>query len=175
MARRIVQWLSRAPEGNGNAAGSAPVPAPAAKQRSEAELKPLDLGLNTACPGFEAMIIEQVNDAVIALDPDLRILTWNRAAETIYGWRAPEVIGQRATEIIPVIRYAEEGVTRDAIMEVRRRDGYWKGGVVQPHRDGHGLIIDRSTRLMHDERGEPIGTVSINRDITARKRGEEDL
>ena len=173
MARRIVQWLSRAPEGNGNAAGSEPVPAPAAKQRSEAELKPPDAGLNTACPGFEAMILEQVNDAVIALDPGLRILTWNGAAEMIYGWCAPEVIGQRATEIIPGIRYAEEGVTRDAIMEVLRRDGYWKGEVVQPHRDGHELIIDRSTRLMRDERGEPIGTVSINREVTERKRAEQ--
>jgi PAS domain S-box-containing protein len=121
------------------------------------------------------MILEQVNDAVIALDLDLRILTWNKAAEMIYGWHAVEVIGKLATEIIPVIRYSEAGVTRDAIMDALRWDGYWKGQVVQQHRDGHELIIDRSTRFMRDERGEPIGTVSINRDITERKQGEEEL
>src|SRR5919199_831981 len=105
MAGRIIEWLSRARAGGETGACRAHEPSLAATESGGSEPKRPNGGLNATCPGFEAMILEQVNDAVIALDLDLRILTWNKAAEMIYGWHAVEVIGKLATEIIPVIRY----------------------------------------------------------------------
>ena len=43
---------------------------------------------------FYASLLEHVNDAVIAVDADLQVLSWNRAAEQIYGWSAHEAVGR---------------------------------------------------------------------------------
>src|SRR5919199_6770700 len=82
----------------------------------------------------QAQILEYVNDAAIVVDPDSRILSWNRAAEAIYGWAATEVLGKALDDIIPVIRFLD-GSGIDDVMAAYDRDGYWNGEVIQRHRD----------------------------------------
>ncbi len=121
----------------------------------------------------EQLLLEHVNDAVIAIDTGFTVLSWNRAAEQIYGWSASEVIGQSLLEIIPVLRF-QGGQFHEEVLAAIYGRGRWAGEVVQRHRDGHELVIDGAAQIMHTQSGRLDVIVAINRDITERKRGEAE-
>ncbi len=114
-----------------------------------------------------AVILENVNDAVIAIDPDEHIVVWNHAAEDIYGWRVDEVLGRRLADIIPVLHYID-GSTETQVRTAFFEQGYWRGNVIQPHRDGHEIMIAASVRLLSFPDEAPRRLISVNRDITAQ-------
>jgi len=122
---------------------------------------------------YHASIQESVSDAVIATDMDFRIQSWNHAAEMIYGWRAAETIGKPVNEVLQTAYgSAEDGerILRDFLAR-----GAWQGEVIQQHRDGTLIDVHASVNLFKDETGQPIGVVSVNRDMTERKRAAAAL
>jgi len=122
---------------------------------------------------FYASIQDNLSDAVITTDLDFRIQGWNRAAETIYGWRADEVIG-KPVEAILQTQYASPAV-REAMQQAFFDQGWWQGEVVQHGRDGAPRHILGSVTLFYDEQGVPLGVVAVNHDITERKHAEDAL
>ena len=73
---------------------------------------------------YQANLLENVSDAVISTDNEFRIVTWNQAAERLYGWRADEVIGKNFGEVVPTKYIDVDGV--DVLAEFRK-DGYLGG------------------------------------------------
>lgn len=122
---------------------------------------------------YHASIQESVSDAVIATDMQFRIQSWNRTAELIYGWRATETLGKSVNEIVQTTYASAE--ERARLLRDFLERGAWQGEVIQQHRDGRPLHIHASVNLFKDETGQPIGVVSVNRDITERKRAAEAL
>lgn len=122
---------------------------------------------------FDACLQENVTDAVIATDLEFRIQSWNRAAETIYGWTAAEVIGRTIQEVLSTEFSAETPV--EQVRRAFAESGYWTGEVIQRHKAGHPLHILGSTVLFKDNQGIPFGVVSVNHNITARKQTEDAL
>ncbi len=121
---------------------------------------------------FDAGIQASVSDAVIVTDMEFHIQSWNKAAEAIYGWTAAEVIGKTIT--ILQTRFMSE----EAAAQTRARfisEGHWQDEFIQLRKDGSEVNIQASTSVIKDESGTPIGVVSVNRDITERKRVEEAL
>jgi PAS domain S-box-containing protein len=133
-----------------------------------------ELGQLVADLRYHQLLIQNVNDAIIVLDTDLRIQSWNRAAEQIYGWAATETHGQSLTSIIPIIEYLE-GSTPPNLPAALQRAAPWKGEVIQHHRDSHELFIEIATQPIRDIHGTLVGSISINRDITERKRAEAQI
>lgn len=122
---------------------------------------------------YHASIQESVSDAVIAADMHFRIQSWNRTAELIYGWRAAEAIGKSVNELLQTAyASAEDG---ERILRDFFERGAWQGEVIQHHRDGRQIQIHASVNLFKDETGQSIGVLSVNRDITERKRAAEAL
>ncbi len=120
---------------------------------------------------FQANLLQIVSDAIVSIDTEFNILTWNKAAEAIYGWSAAEVIGQHSK----LLRTEYPNSTYDQALEILMKTGHWTGEVIQYHKNGTPLSILASGSLIRDAGGKPVGTVSVNRDITERKRAEAAL
>lgn len=122
---------------------------------------------------FDASIQASISDAVMAVDMDYRIRSWNRAAETIYGWSAEEVLGKDIREVIRIEVGSEE--ERDRIRSIILDQGYWRGEVSQYRKDGTRIFAFGSAVLMKDSSGSLIGIVYVGQDISQRKKAEEAL
>ncbi len=121
---------------------------------------------------YQANLIENVNDAIIAADLNFRITSWNKAAEKMYGYKAEEVIGKEISEVIP----AEfPGLSREEIRRILWEKGFWNGEAIHYNRFGEKIYVSSSLSVVRDSRGNLIGTVGINRDITEQKKAEEKL
>jgi len=111
-----------------------------------------------------AAIVESSDDAIIAKDLSSVILSWNKAAERLFGFAAAEVIGRRITIIFPPDRIEEEAVFLERIK---------RGKTVEHHettrrrRDGKIISVSATISPVKDANGRLIGTSTILRDLTA--------
>src|SRR3989442_12947000 len=120
------------------------------------------------------LLVESVKDyAIFILDPDGRVLTWNRGAEAIKGYRAGEIIGKHFSRFYTPEEVearkperALEAATSAGRVEDEgwrvRKDGsrFWASVVITAVRDGHGKLH---------------GFVKVTRDLSERHRVEEKL
>ena len=121
---------------------------------------------------YQANLLENVNDAIIAADLNYRITSWNKAAEKMYGYKAEEVIGKEISEVVKV---EFPGLTREQVRQILQEKGFWKGEAIHYNRFGEKIYVSSSLSIIRDINGNPIGTVGINRDITEQKKAEEKL
>jgi PAS domain S-box-containing protein len=119
---------------------------------------------------FLASIIESTDDAIISKDINGIITSWNPSAERLFGYLAAEVIGKSITIIIPADRQHEEPVILERIRRGERIDHY---ETVRQRKDGSLLDISLTISALRDEQGRVIGASKIARDITERKRAEQ--
>lgn len=134
--------------------------------------------MNTWFPATAAIppagfLLEHIADAVIAIDAAGYIRYWNQAATAIYGWKPNDVLDQLIEDIIPVEQYLGGGNQSQTLSEIQKQ-GVWRGGVIQHHRDGRRLTIEAATHLLRDSEGSVQCLVAVNRDITARYALEEE-
>ncbi len=121
---------------------------------------------------YQAMLVDNVSDAIISTDLDFNIISWNNAAERIYSWKAEEIIGKNVMDTITV-KYPNN--TQEDVLKQFFKNGYWEGEVTQPRKDGKWLNLLSSVSLIKDDEGKPIGVVAINHNITERKKAEQKL
>ncbi len=119
----------------------------------------------------QAALIELAHDAIIVLDLEQRIVLWNRGAEQTYGWTKDEALGKHA----PTLLQTRFPTPFDAIGSTLLRDGQWEGELTHIRRDGQKIEVTTRWAVQRDRNGKPVGTLEINRDITLRKRAEEEL
>lgn len=112
---------------------------------------------------FHASLQEHVSDAVIAKDSSMRIRSWNRAAEAMYGWRAEEVIGRPIHDVIQTLQTPEE---EENNLRMVYEQGVWHGEVIQQRKDGTPIHVLRSVTMLKNQQGEPTGFVTVNHDMT---------
>jgi PAS domain S-box-containing protein len=118
-----------------------------------------------------AAIVDSSDDAIVSKTLDGIITSWNRAAERIFGYTAAEAIGQRITLIIPPERHAEEG---DVLARIGRGEKVEHFETIRQTKDGRRLNISLTISPVRDAQGRIIGASKIARDITERKRAEEE-
>ncbi len=121
---------------------------------------------------YQAQLLQNVNDAIISLDKQFVITSWNHGAEQLYGWSADEMIGQRMSRLDTL--YCQGADTQSAIAALER-DGIWQGEVEHLRKDGTRIEIENQTRVIRTASGEVVGYVGINRDISLRKVREREL
>jgi len=121
---------------------------------------------------FQASILDQVRNAVIACDLDGRIIYWNAYAETLYQWTEAEAVGQRLHDLLIPEVSRESFRTRAGKLEA---SGYWEGELVVRRKDGTAFPVFMTDAALTDKHGERTGYVGISVDISERVRLEEQL
>ena len=116
-----------------------------------------------------AAIVESSDDAIISKDLNGIITTWNRGAETVFGYTAGEAVGQSITMLMPPERIDEEPSILDRIRRGDKVDHY---ETVRRHKDGTLIDISLTVSPIKDGEGKIIGASKIARDITTQKRIE---
>jgi PAS domain S-box-containing protein len=116
-----------------------------------------------------AAIVNSSDDAIVSKGLDGVIMTWNAAAERMFGFTASEAIGRHITLIIPAERRTEED---DVLSRIRRGEIVDHFETVRETKDGRRLNISLTVSPIRDSRGTIVGASKIARDITDRKRAE---
>lgn len=116
-------------------------------------------------------IITSTSDAVIAKDTRGTIISWNQAAEKLYGYSGEEMIGQDISRIIPSDRIEEmEGIFR----RVERGESISNLETRRIRKDGKFVDVSVTVSPIMDDAGTVTGASTIARDIT-RHKAEERL
>jgi PAS domain S-box-containing protein len=116
-----------------------------------------------------AAIVESSGDAIMSMTLDGTILSWNPAAEQLFGYSAAEAIGRSTDLCSPVEGQADPD---DLLARLRRGEAVSHLETVRRHRDGHRLHVSLSVSPIRDAEGAVVGLSCIARDIGERKRAE---
>lgn len=122
---------------------------------------------------YQATLLENVSDAVISADMKFVVRSWNRAAETLYGWTADEAIGRNFTVLVNP-QYPG-GVTREEVIREFIETGMWRGEVIHYRKDGSPINMLGAAAVLSDRDGNQTGLVAAYRDISKRKATEDAL
>jgi PAS domain S-box-containing protein len=117
-------------------------------------------------------IVNDSADVIFSLDTANRFRSWNQAAERVFGWRAEEILGKPFTMIMPP-ELLHSGELERIKGEIEHH-GRCNFETMRLSKDGRRVPVEVSVSLLRDPQGQPIGRSAILRDITERKRLEEE-
>lgn len=119
---------------------------------------------------YLASIVESSEDAILTINLDGIITSWNTGAERLYGYTAEEAIGKPTTMLIPSDKNNEE----PAILERIKRGEHVKHyETVRQRKQGHVIDVSLTVSPIKNGQGEIIGASKIFRDISERKRAQD--
>src|ERR687898_1192930 len=119
---------------------------------------------------FQARLLDAVGQAIIATNPQGRIIYWNRAAEELYGWSKEEVMDRPIVEVTPSQELLERA---EEIMSELRAGRSWSGEFMVQRKDGSTFPAMVTDTPVHDEQGNLAGIIGVSTDITEIKKMEE--
>lgn len=117
-----------------------------------------------------AAIVESSDDAIVSKTLDGVITSWNAAAEHLFGYTASEAVGQPILMLIPPDRHDEEA---DILARIRRGERIRHYETVRRRKDGAPIDVSITISPIRDAHGRIIGASKIARDISQRKRAQE--
>jgi PAS domain S-box-containing protein len=129
-------------------------------ERKQAELAALRL----------ASIVESSDDAILSKDLEGVITSWNAGATHLFGYEADEIVGKSITTLLPDDRLHEEPGIIKRIRRGERVDHY---ETVRRRKDGSLVEISLTVSPIRNAEGQVIGASNISRDISERRRAEE--
>ncbi|MBW4625601.1 MAG: PAS domain S-box protein [Brasilonema octagenarum HA4186-MV1] len=114
----------------------------------------------------QAAWLDVATDAIIVRNLENKIVFWNKSAERLYGWKAKDILGKNANDIL----YKKiSSQLKEALSQVNLT-GEWYGELSQIRKDGKELIVETRWTLVRDEHGNPKSILSVKTDITEKKR-----
>ena len=119
-----------------------------------------------------AAIVESSDDAIVSTSLDGTIMSWNRAAQRLFGYTAREAVGRSIMLIIPAELEAEE---REVLGRVRAGQVVQRVETVRRRKDGSLTTVALTVSPVRDRRGRIIGASKITRDTGDRARLDEAL
>ena len=116
---------------------------------------------------FQASMLDQVHNGIIAVDFNNKILFWNKFAEELYQWKSEETIGKNIIDLLSAVEM-KDIVERN--FEKLNRDGHWKGEFNVKRKDGTMLPAQITNTYLKDINGNNIGFIGISVDITESRQ-----
>jgi PAS domain S-box-containing protein len=118
-----------------------------------------------------AAIVDGTDDAIIGKDLLGTILSWNRAAEAMYGHTAEELIGENISTIVPPEKSREMSFILEKLREGRSVE---RLETQRLHKNGNLIDVSLTVSPICDDLGRVIGASSISRNISERRRKEQE-
>ena len=120
------------------------------------------------------LLVEGVDRyAVVMLDPEGRVVTWNAGAERIQGYTAAEIVGQHFSRFYPA-EALKEGFPQYEL-ETAKAVGVFEDEGWRIRKDGSRYWANVVITALHGAKGELLGFSKISRDLTQRRSHEEAL
>jgi len=119
----------------------------------------------------QASLLDLAHDSIFVLDMTSAVQFWNRGAEETYGWTKEEAQG-KVTHTLLQTQFPEPLAKIEATLFER---GRWEGELVHTRRDGSRIVVASRWALLRKADRPPGKVLEINRDITERKRAEEEI
>ncbi|MBO0911650.1 MAG: PAS domain S-box protein [Acidobacteria bacterium] len=137
-----------------------------ARQRSRAETR------TDAVRHQMASIVASSQDAIWSFTVDGAVISWNRAAEKLFGYSAEEITGRPVAVLVPPDRLEELAAN---LARLNREEHVPSYETERIDRNGTRLTILLSLSPLRNEQGKLVGASAIARDVSAQKRTEEAL
>jgi PAS domain S-box-containing protein len=119
-----------------------------------------------------AAIVQSSDDAIVSKDLTGTVMSWNQAAERLFGYRADEMIGRPILRLIPTENEQEE---HEILSRISRGERIERYQTVRCRKDGTRVNVSLTISPLFDAAGKVIGASKIARDITQEKRAEQAL
>jgi two-component system, cell cycle sensor histidine kinase and response regulator CckA len=118
----------------------------------------------------QASLLDKAHDAILVLDLQRKIVFWNKGAESLYGWTAPEVLGRDICDLL-----FKDACRPPAALEEVFGTGGWSGVLDQATRTGGKVIVESRWALVKDDEGSAKSVLIINTDVTEKKKYEAQV
>ncbi len=118
-----------------------------------------------------ASIVNSSDDAIFSKTLEGIVLTWNKGAEKILGYSSIEILGKNASILIPAYLYEEEA---EMIERIHKGEVIHHYETQRIRKDGKVITLLLTMSPFKDLEGNIIGSSKIGRDITERKKAEEN-
>jgi PAS domain S-box-containing protein len=115
----------------------------------------------------QAALLDRAQDAIIVRDLRGVITYWNQGASRLYGWSKEEAIGKPVLELF----YREESGYLKALQALLKHSE-WSGELQHVTKENREISVESRWTLLRDEKGNPRSILTINTDITEKKRLE---
>ncbi len=115
----------------------------------------------------QAALLDAALDAIFVTDLQGRILYWNKSAERIHGWKQAEVLGRFAEEFLHKER-SQFLAARECVLATSE----WTGEMSNRTKQGREITLETRWTLVRDEGSAPKAILSLNTDVTEKKRLE---
>ena len=119
---------------------------------------------------YLASIVESSDDAILTINLDGIITSWNTGAERLYGYTAEEAIGKRTIMLIPLNRHDEEPAMLERIKRGEHVEHY---ETVRQRKQGQLIDVSLTVSPIKNGQGKIIGASKISRDISERKHAQD--
>jgi len=117
-------------------------------------------------------IVRDSNDAIRVQTFDGTVTAWNRGAERMYGWSEAEALGMNIGDRVPEARRAEASTLAKRLAQGEAVESF---ETQRATKDGRTLDVWLTATVLVDSEGRPAAIATSERDVTARKRMEEEL
>lgn len=119
-------------------------------------------------------LVEQVRDyAIFGLDRQGVVTSWNKGAERVYGYGSEEIVGQHFSRFFTLAEISSGKPPRE--LEIAAAEGVYKEVGKRVRKDGVHIWVDVLITALRDPDGTLRGFAKVTRDITERKRAQEEI
>jgi len=119
-----------------------------------------------------AAVVESSDDAIVSKTLDGTIRAWNTGAEKIFGYTSAETVGKPMLMLFPAGRMSEEA---DILARIERGESVEHFETVRVRKGGGEVAVSITISPIKDRNGAVAGASTIARDITERRRAEEEI